>query len=221
MEIPNIVIPDIKIPQINIPVHNPYQVLNVPPPSLKLPGCVKYHRDASPKNTALYNDDPTGTVISCPYGSMPTFEPLLYNRNKIQIVETKQEQKKAVEQEQPKVTPKKPKLPEKKDEEFFIKCPGDKDQRVGDFRNDKKLERVVAHKLSDDGKECITLYEDTKFIDQYLPSPKAAATAAGIALVAATTPLLVNAVKPLVKQIIKKLTSRKSKSADEVKSDPS
>lgn len=221
MDIPQIVIPEINISTINIPQHNAYQVLSVPLPSLKLPGCVKYHRDASPKNTALYNDDPTGTVISCPYGSMPTFEPMLYDRRRIEIVETKQEEKKIANKEQPKYEQKKPKLPEKKEEEFFIKCPGDNDQRVGDFRNDKKLERVVGHKLSDDGKECITLYEDTKFIDQYLPSPKAAATAAGIALVAATTPLLVNAVKPLVKQIIKKLTSRKSKSADEVKSDPS
>ena len=221
MDIPQIVIPEIDISTINIPQHNAYQVLSVPLPSLKLPGCVKYHRDASPKNTALYNDDPTGTVISCPYGSMPTFEPMLYDRRRIEIVETKQEEKKIANKKQPKYEQKKPKLPEKKEEEFFIKCPGDNDQRVGDFRNDKKLERVVGHKLSDDGKECITLYEDTKFIDQYLPSPKAAATAAGIALVAATTPLLVNAVKPLVKQIIKKLTSRKSKSADEVKSDPS
>ena len=210
MEIPKIVIPDIKIPKINIPQHNAYQVLSVPLPSLKITGCVKYHRDASPKNTALYNDDPTGTVISCPYGSMPTFEPMLYDRRRIQIVETKQEEKKTVEQEQPKVTPKKPKLPEEKKEEFFIKCPGDKDQRVGDFRNDKKLERVIGHKLSEDKKECITLYEDTKFIDQYLPSPKAATTAAGIALVAATTPLLINAIKPLVKQIINKITKKKN-----------
>ena len=221
MDIPKIVIPEIDISTINIPQHNAYQVLSVPLPSLKIPGCVKYHRDASPKNTALYNDDPTGTVISCPYGSMPTFEPMLYDRRRIEIVETKQEEKKIANKEQPKYEQKKPKLPEKKEEEFFIKCPGDNDQRVGDFRNDKKLERVVGHKLSDDGKECITLYEDTKFIDQYLPSPKAAATAAGIALVAATTPLLVNAVKPLVKQVIKKLTSRKSKSADEVESGPS
>ena len=210
MEIPDISIPDITIPKINIPQHNAYQVLSVPLPSLKMPGCVKYHRDASPKNTALYDDDPTGTVISCPYGSMPTFQPMLYDRRRIQIVETKQKEKKAVEQEQPKVTPKKPKLPQEKKEEFFIKCPGDKDQRVGDFRNDKKLERVIGHKLSEDKKECITLYEDTKFIDQYLPSPKAAATAAGIALVAATTPLLINAIKPLVKQIINKITKKKN-----------
>jgi len=204
-------IPKIKIPQIDIPVHNPYQVLNVPLPSLKIPGCVKYHRDAKPSNTALYSDDPTGTVISCPYGSMPSFQPLLYNRRRIQIVETKEQTQQKRQEIKPKVKTEKPKLPKKKEKEFFIKCPGDKDQRVGDFRNDKKLERVIGHKLSDDKSECITLYEDTKFIDQYLPSAKAASTAAGIALVAATTPLLINAVKPIVKQIVKKLTKKKDK----------
>ena len=91
MEIPDISIPKIEVPQINIPIHIPYQVLNVPPPSLKLPGCVRYHRDASPKNTALYDDDPTGTIISCPYGSMPTFEPLLYDKRRINIVESKEQ----------------------------------------------------------------------------------------------------------------------------------
>ena len=84
MEIPKISIPEINI---NVPQYSPYQVLNIPPPSIKLPGCVKYHRDASPKNTASYNDDPTGATISCPYGSMPTFKPLLYDRRKIEIVE--------------------------------------------------------------------------------------------------------------------------------------
>ena len=90
MEIPNISIPEIKI---DIPLHTPYQVLNVPLPSIKLPGCVRYHRDASPKNTALYNDDPTGTMISCPYGSMPTFQPMLYDRRRINIVESKEQEK--------------------------------------------------------------------------------------------------------------------------------
>ena len=214
-------IPKIKIPQIDIPVHNPYQVLNVPLPSLKIPGCVKYHRDAKPSNTALYSDDQTGTVISCPSGSMPSFQPLLYNRRRIQIVETKEQTQQKQQEIKPKVKTEKPKLPKKKEKEFFIKCPGDKDQRVGDFRNDKKLERVIGHKLSDDKSECITLYEDTKFIDQYLPSAKAASTAAGIALVAATTPLLINAVKPLVKNLVKKLTSLKSKNVDGAKPDPS
>lgn len=211
MEIPEINIPKIDIPTINIPISSPYQVLNVPLPSLKLPGCVRYHRDASPKNTALYDDDPRGTTISCPYGSMPTFQPLLYDKRKITIIEGKKEDNKVNDDQQPKYKQTEPKLPEKKEEVFFIKCPGDKDQRVGDFRNSKKLEVVVSHKLSDDKTECITVYEDTKFIDQYLPSAKDAATAASIALVAATTPLLLNAIKPLIKNLVKKLSKNKKK----------
>ena len=67
-------------------------------------------------------------MLNCAYGSMPTFEPMLYDRRRIQIVETKQEQKKEAKQEQPKVTSQEPKLPKKKEKEYFIKCPGDKDQ---------------------------------------------------------------------------------------------
>ena len=208
MEIPKIKIPEINIQKINVPVNNPYQVLDVPLPSLKLPGCVRYHRDASPKNTALYNDDPRGTSISCPYGSMPTFQPLLYDRRKINITEIKQEEKKQFD-EQPKYKEQKIEIPKKKEEEFFIKCPDpSKDQMIGDFRNSKKLQIVSGHKI--ENKECITIYEDPKFIEKYLPSVKDSTTAAGIALVAATTPLLLNLIKPLVKNIIKKLTKKKN-----------
>ena len=210
MEIPDISIPKIDVQKINVPVHNPYQVLDVPLPSLKLPGCVRYHRDASPKNTALYNDDPRGTSISCPYGSMPTFEPLLYDRRKIKITEIKQEEKKQADEIQPEYKQQKTQIPRKKEEEFFIKCPDpSKDQMIGDFRNSKKLQIVSGHKI--ENKECITLYEDTKFIEKYLPSVKDSTTAAGIALVAATTPLLLNLIKPLVKNLIKKLTKKKNK----------
>ena len=214
-------IPEIKIPQIDIPVHNPYQVLNVPLPSLKLPGCVKYHRDASPKNTALYNDDPRGTVISCPYGSMPSFEPMLYDRRRIQIVEIKQESQQKRQEPTPKVKTEKPKLPKKKKEEFFIKCPGDKDLRVGMYASEDRLEKVIGHKLSDDGKTCITLFEDSKFVDRWIPSPPLLVSTSLIAITAATSPLVVNLLKNLVKTAIKKASARKSKNDDEVKPDPS
>ena len=209
IKIPDISIPKVEIPKINIPTHNPFNVLNVPLPSLKMPGCVRYHRDASPKNTALYEDDPTGTVISCPSGSMPSFQPMLYDRRKIKITEAKKEEKKIDNEEQPKYEQQTPPPPKKKDKEFFIKCPDNKDQKIGDFRNSKKLQIVTGHKIEND--ECITIYADTKFIEKYLPSAKDVTTAAGIALVAATTPLLINAVKPLVKQIVKKLTKKKNK----------
>ena len=215
MEIPNINIPNISIPTINIPGNNPYNVLNVPLPSIVLPGCYKQHRDASIKNTALYKDDPRGTSISCPYGSMPTFEPLLYDRRKIEITEVKEEKKEEVKEVQPEYKQEKPELPKKKKEEFFIKCPGDKDLRVGMYASEDRLEKVVGHKISEDGKTCITLFEETRFVDRWIPSPPLIINTSLIAITAATSPLLVNFLKNIVKTAVKKATSRKSKNVDE------
>ena len=204
IEIPNISIPEIKI---DLPLHIPYQVLNVPPPSIKLPGCVKYHRDASPKNTALYDDDPTGTIISCPYGSMPTFQPMLYDRRRIDIVESKEQEKRQETNETIDSPTVRPELPKEKKEIVIPECPGSKDQRVGDYRNAKKLEIVVGHRL--DKTECITLYEDVSFKDQYIPSPNQFVGVFSLALVGASAPLVLQLVKPLVKQVMTKLTKKK------------
>ena len=204
MEIPKISILEIKI---DLPLHTPYQVLNVPLPSIKLPGCVRYHRDASPKNTALYNDDPTGTMISCPYGSMPTFEPLLYDRRKIEIVESKEQEKRSENNETQQAPTARPELPKEKKKIVIPECPGSKDQRRGDYRNSKKLEIVVGHRL--DGTECITLYEDVPFKDQYIPSANQFVGVFSLALVGASAPLVLQLVKPAVKQIMTKLTKKK------------
>ena len=209
MEIPNISIPDIKVPHLNIPTANPYQVLNVPPPSIKLPGCVKYHRDASPKNTSLYDDDPTGTTISCPSGSMPTFKPLLYDRRKIEIIENKEQEKRVENNETPIQEEVKPDIPKEKKEIKVVPCPGSKDQRINDFRNSSRLERVIGHEKSEDGTRCITIYEDVPFKDQYIPEVSTIVSTAVIGLVAASSPLLLNIIKPLVKNIVKKLTKKK------------
>ena len=215
MEIPNINIPNISIPIINIPSNNPYNVLNVPLPSIVLPGCYKQHKDASIKNTKLYEDDPRGTSINCPYGSMPTFEPLLYDRLKIEITEVKEEAKEETKEIQPEYNQEKPKLPKKEKEEFFIKCPGDKDLRVGMYASEDRLEKVVGHKISEDGKTCITLFEETRFVDRWIPSPPLIINTSLIAITAATSPLLVNFLKNIVKTAVKKATSRKSKNVDE------
>ena len=211
---PTINIPEIKVPKIDVPlinnnINNPFQVLNVPMPSLMMPGCVRYHRDASPKNTALYDDDPTGTVINCPYGSMPSFEPLLYDRRKIEIVETKEEENKTVENETVQPETKKPEIPKKEEEDVFIKCPGDKDLRVGMYASEDRLEKVIGHKISEDGKTCITLFEESRFIDRWIPSPPIIVNTSLIAITAATSPLLVNLLKGIIKNAVKKLTNRK------------
>ena len=206
---PTIAIPNISIPEIKIdlPLHTPYQVLNIPPPSLKLPGCLRYHRDASPKNTALYDDDPTGTMISCPYGSMPTFEPMLYDRRRLEIVESKEQEKRQDNNETTPAPTTRPELPKEKKKIVIPECPGSKDQRVGDYRNSKKLEIVVSHRL--DGTECITIYEDVPFKDQYIPSANQFVGVFSLALVGASAPLVLQLVKPLVKQVMTKLTKKK------------
>ena len=104
-----------------------------------------------------------------------------------------------------------PVIPKEEEEIIFIECPGPKDQRVGDFRNEKRLETVKGHELSEDGKECITLYEPVTFVEQYLPSAATASFTAATALVAASAPLLLNAIKPVVKTLFKKLTTKKKK----------
>ena len=97
-----------------------------------------------------------------------------------------------------------------KKEKIQIKpCPGDKEQKIGDFRNDKKLLRVSGYKRGQNGIECITLYEDVPFIDQYIPSFKQFTGVFSLALVGCSAPIILNLVKPLVKNFIKKLTKKK------------
>ena len=71
------------------------------------------------------------------------------------------------------------------------------------------MERVIGHKRGDDGVECITIYEDVPFKYQYIPEISTLISTVVIGLVAASSPLLLNAVKPLVKQVVKKLTKKK------------
>ena len=206
MEIPQISIPNIEIPQVYVPqVSLPgYEPLNV-----ETIGCKYFHRDV--KNTGNRNlliDDPNGVVSDCPY---PSFIPMNYQPDQLIIVEEA-----AVVNDEPEKLPEgKPPQAEipkdEKKEDIFVECPGKKDQRVGDFRNEKKLERVIGHSRSEDGTICTTIYEDVPFKDQYIPEVSTIVSTAVIGLVSASTPLLLNAVKPIVKQIVKKLTKKKDK----------
>ena len=186
------------------------QILNnISKPIVDIPGCVRVHRN---NLTSLIDSDKDeyGTYTECGNFNIPSFEPLQYNPNEFVIHTIRNPHKSRQEFVQPTVEP--PKYePKKKEDPLFVACPGKKDQRVGDYRNEFKLERVIGHERSEDGTECITLYEDVKFIEQYIPNPPQLVSTAVIATVAASTPLLLNIVKPLVKNLIKKLTKKKDK----------
>ena len=198
-EIPEIGIRDISIREIPI---GSYLGIDVP-------GCSYQHRDQN-LNPNLLIDDPNGVFTTCDGGAgIPSFYPMDWNPKDIKVIEEKETAK---EEPQPisetKATT--PEIPEKKNEEVFKPCPGVNDQRVGDYRNEKKLERVSGHEVGLSG-ECIPLYEPVAFIEQYLPTPATAVSTGAIALIAASTPLLVPIIKGAVKNIFKKLTSKKKK----------
>ena len=208
MEIPRFDINKVEIHE--IPIWNPNVPIlnNISKPIVDIPGCVRVHRN---NFTSLIDNekDEYGTYTECGNLSIPSFEPLQYNPN--EFVYTESETPKNQEQEfvQPTVEPPKYEPKKKKDDPLFVECPGPNDQRVGQYASEFKLERVIGHKRSEDGSKCITLYEDVKFIEQYIPNPPQLISTAVIATVAASTPLLLNIVKPLVKNIIKKLTKKK------------
>ena len=183
---------------------------NISKPIVDIPGCVRVHRN---NLTSLIDSDKDeyGTYTECGNFSIPSFEPLQYNPNEFVYTQSETPQNQEQEFVQPTVEPPKYEPKKKKDDPLFVACPGKKDQRVGDYRNEFKLERVIGHERSEDGTECITLYESTKFIEQYIPNPPQLVSTALIASVAATTPLLLNVVKPLVKNLIKKFTKKKDK----------
>ena len=194
---------EIPVWKTNIPILN-----NISKPIVDIPGCVRVHRN---NLTSLIDSDKDeyGTYTECGNFSIPSFEPLQYNPN--EFVYTQSEPPKNQEQEfvQPTVEPPKYEPKKEEDEPLFVQCPGPNDQRVGQYASEFKLERVIGHKRSEDGSKCITLYEDVTFIEQYIPNPPQLISTAVIATVAASTPLLLNIVKPLVKNLIKKLTKKK------------
>ena len=209
IDIPKIDIDKIKIHEIPIwKTDVPIQI-NISKPIVDIPGCVRVHRN---NLTSLIDSDKDeyGTYTECGNFSIPSFEPLQYNPNEFVYTESETPTNQEQEFVQPTVEPPKYEPKKKKDDPLFVECPGPNDQRVGQYASEFKLERVIGHKRSEDGSKCITLYEDVKFIEQYIPNPPQLISTAVIATVAASTPLLLNIVKPLVKNVIKKLTKKKN-----------
>jgi hypothetical protein len=208
---PTIDIPDINIREIYIPdvpeIYSPHYLTITKPPDIDVPGCTYQHRDI--KNTGNRNlllEDPNGVFTTCDF-PFPSFIPLDYTPENLVITEevpVNNETPALPESKQPEI----PKVKEDKDIKLEP-CPSKKDQRVGDFRNEKRLERVIGHERGQDGVECITLYEDVPFVDQYIPEPSTIVSTAVIGLVAASSPLILNIIKPAIKNIVKKLTKKK------------
>ena len=207
-KIPKIQIKEVYVPKIRLWEVQPPILDVIYKPVVDIPGCVDAHRN---NLTGLINEDELGTYKACGTFDIPSFEPLEYNPANFQYTapaEQREQQQEQPPQQQPQISQK------KKDEELEIPpCPSKKDQKIGDFRNDKKLERVIGYERGQNGIECITLYEDVPFISQYIPSFKQFTGVFSLALVGCSAPIILNLVKPVVKNVIKKLTKKKETSS--------
>ena len=203
-KIPKIEIKEVYVPKIRLWEVQPPILDIIYKPVVDIPGCVDAHRN---NLTGLINEDELGTYQACGTFDIPSFEPLEYNPANFTYTAPAQQQ----EQPQNDVQPQQPEIAaKKKEEEIEIPpCPSKKEQKIGDFRNDKKLERVIGYERGQNGIECITLYEDVPFISQYIPSFKQFTGVFSLALVGCSAPIILNLVKPLVRKAFQRLSKSK------------
>ena len=186
-----------------VPNNDPPVTVRLGFPIVELPGCVEAHPDNKigasklPLDRNLVNDDPDGVKVLCPNGEYPSYDALNYEPE--QIIPT-------TPAPPPPVAPPAPEIPNTGDivTKKETPCPGPGQLRVGDVTQSGD-ERVVGHRLLEDGKTCETLYEPTSVVEKYLPPINQAATVTSLAIVAtagaAATPLLIRIIRPVVKKI--------------------
>jgi len=210
-EINEISINNLNIVPINSYIHTSIQSLpNTPPvtlqignPIIEMPGCVKFN-PANLNSQKLIEEDERGNRVLCD-GSAPYFEPINYEPENLIYVQdaVAPNVKPAPEVDTPE--PNLDNIPQPKTE---VDCPAPNQPRVGDLtRNGEEI--VIGHELSVDKKTCIVLYEPSSPVEKLLPNTSQASTTAAIAVVAtasaAATPILLRLIKPLIKQLIKKI----------------
>ena len=201
VSIPTIGVQKIEVPNVyRLPVNQgtvPF-ILNIGSPVVDLPGCVEYHPDAKKyrRQPNLMEDDDSNTVTLCD-GNYPTYDAMDYTPEDLNIF---RETPPPVVQPPPDIDP--PEVPPTGDLGTETPCPGPGNLRVGDLTQAGD-EKVVGHELQ--GTTCVTLYEPTSAAEKFLPSVNQSTTTVAIAVLAtagaAATPLLLRAIKPVIKKL--------------------
>jgi len=184
---------------INVPIVNPPNVpINVPIgfPIIEMP-CVKARR--SGENDALIDNDPKHNLILCP-AQTPSYEPMNYEPLRVVPISEEEPQR----HKEPEIPPA-PEVPKQKAEE----CPPDGAPEVG-TKVEENTKQIIKYELV--GNRCVTRYKklnaQQQIIDAIPTVPQVVKTG-GITLVATTaalsTPILLKAVKPIIKQVVNRV----------------
>ena len=201
-------IKQIKINEINIPKVQVYEPLipkikKVPKLIVDYPACVKVHRN----NLFTEIDiDENGTVIKCGV-VMPSYEPLNYTPNEFTYTQSELSNKAEPE---PIIQPDLSKLVKKEKEELYISCPPlNPPFRTGDYRNDKRTERLLKwEKVEND---CVAIWEKVPFRETFIGTPQMLISTTVLGVVAGGSALLAPVIKKLFSTIFKQLKKKISK----------
>ena len=184
----------------------PPVVLQIGNPIVNMPGCVKmhkdnqYHNNGIPIDKGLIENDPDRVMTVCD-AEYPSYDAMNYEPE--QLIITREAEVPPVAPP-PEVEP--PEVPPTGDlgVKGEVPCPGPAQLRIGDVTQSGD-ERVVGHRLIDNGKTCETLYEPTTIVEKFLPPVNQASTVTALAVVAtagaAATPLLIRVIRPVIKKL--------------------
>jgi len=191
---------------------------NIGTPIVDLPGCVESHPDAG-KSKTLAQDDPDGVMTYCD-GTIPSYNPIDYSPEDMTIERSVPPPK--IEAPETPELPKTPEIPKQENTTANIGCPTASQQAkepVGTLIEGYR-KKVTGYQLI--GNECIQITEKVPLPTQIiagLPSPGVVMTTGGIAVVATASALmakpladlLLKAVKPTVKKVMKKIAAIRGK----------
>ena len=230
MEIKDINISGVSIPDVTvvdpgnyssppIPVAPPVTV-NIGVPIVDIPGCVEAHETNNPKNNQIKSDDQRGLVTYCDAG-VPSYNPISFEPEQMIITRPAPVPKTK--------TPDPPETPEVKAPEVKppiataqVECPTKVQQAqepVGSFVEGFR-KKVVGYELIDN--TCVQITEKVPLPKQIvagLPSGGQVVQVGGIAVIATSSALLakpladllLKAVKPAVKKVMKKIAALRGK----------
>ena len=211
-------------PVVNAIPAAPPVTVNIGTPIVNIPGCVEAHEQNTNKqrNGIISDDDPKGVLTYCDAG-LPSFNPIEYNKEQLQFTGPPQAPPTKTEEPKP-PTPEvaQPKEVKPPASTAVIECPTkvqEAQEPVGTYVNGFR-EIVTGYKLID--KTCVQITEPVPIPTQIvagLPSGGQVVQVGGVAVIATTSALLakpladilLRAVKPVVKKVMKKIASIRGK----------
>ena len=207
--------PDIKIPVISLPTIDLPDAPYFTKPKLegKLPGCYLYHRDLeTTRNPSLLISDKRGTYTVCPNGEIPSYTPMRYDPAQIINTEPVPVNTAPTQEDTNVVQPK----PEKDKKVVYEPCPPEKPQfRPGDYRNDKRIERLLKYERSTDG-SCDPIWEKVPFRESFIGTPEGLISTTVLGVVAGGSALLAPLIKKVISEIFKKIKKQLTKKKNKV-----